>query len=43
MAFSRGAALACAHPGDQAVLDGEEAWQRAHVPERFAGFVYPAG
>jgi hypothetical protein len=36
-------AMAPAHSGDPDVLDREEAWQRAHVPEGFAEFVYPAG
>jgi hypothetical protein len=36
-------AMALGHPGDPAVLDSEEAWQRAQLPESFAEFVYPAG
>lgn len=36
-------ALALAHPGDPHVLDSENAWQRAQLPEGFAEFVYPAG
>lgn len=36
-------AMALAHPGDQGLLDSEQAWQRAHLPEGFAEFVYPAG
>jgi len=36
-------ALALAHPGEPDVLDREDAWQRANLPERFTEFVYPAG
>lgn len=36
-------ALALAHTDDPAVLGSEEAWQRAHLTEGFAKFVYPAG
>ena len=36
-------ALALAHPDDPNVLDNELVWQRAHLPEGFTDFVYPAG
>jgi len=36
-------ALALAHPDDPDVLEGERAWQRAHLPEGFTDFVDPAG
>lgn len=36
-------AVALAHPGDPAPVDAEDAWQRAHLPERFVRFVYPEG
>ena len=35
--------MALAHSGGPAVVDSEEAWQRAHLPESFAKFVYTAG
>ena len=35
-------ALALAHPDDPDVLDSEQVWQRAHLPEAFIDFVYPA-
>lgn len=36
-------ALTIARSDDPTVLDSEKAWQRAHLPEGFAKFVYPAG
>jgi hypothetical protein len=36
-------ALALAHPDDPNVLDNEQGWQRAHLPEGFTDFVDPAG
>ena len=36
-------AMALTHSGEPAVVDSEEAWQRAHLPEGFAKFVYTAG
>jgi hypothetical protein len=36
-------AVALAHPGDADAAAAEEAWHRAHVPERFRTFVYPEG
>ena len=36
-------AMALTHSGEPAVVDSEEAWQRAHLPEDFAKFVYTAG
>jgi hypothetical protein len=36
-------ALALAHPDDPNVLDNEQVWQRAHVPEGFTDFVSLAG
>lgn len=36
-------AMALTHSANPAVLDSEEAWQRAHVPAGFIEFVYPAG
>jgi Imm-5 like putative immunity protein len=36
-------ALTLAHPGDPGVLDREDAWQRAHLPDGFTDFVYPDG
>jgi len=36
-------ALTLVHPDDLDLLDSEKAWQRAHLPEGFADFVYPAG
>jgi hypothetical protein len=36
-------ALALAHPDSLNVLDNEQVWQRAHLPEGFTDFVYPAG
>jgi hypothetical protein len=35
--------MALAHSGEPAVVDSEEAWQRAHLPEGFAEFGYAAG
>jgi hypothetical protein len=35
-------AMALTHSGEP-VVDSEEAWQRAHLPEGFAKFVYAAG
>lgn len=36
-------AVALAHPDDPRAVEREDAWQRAHLPERFARFVYPEG
>jgi hypothetical protein len=35
-------ALALTHPADPRVVESEDAWQRAWLPDRFADFVYPA-
>lgn len=36
-------AVALAYPDDPGAVEREDAWQRAHVPERFAEYVYPEG
>jgi hypothetical protein len=36
-------AVALAHPGEPERVLVEDSWQRSHVPERFALYVYPAG
>jgi hypothetical protein len=36
-------AVALSHPDDPGAVEREDAWQRAHLPERFASFVYPKG
>lgn len=36
-------AVALEHPDDPKAVEREDAWQRAHLPERFTSFVYPEG